>query len=182
MSPVSGTSARRVTTTALLAALLAVSAVISVPFGTVPATLQVMVVVLIALIVPWRWAALAVGTYLLVGAVGMPVFSGMRGGLAVLVGPTGGYLFGFLAGATAGAWLRERLWADMKSVTLVDVIAGVATVGIVYTLGWAQLTLVTGMGPLGAAIAGVVPFVIPDGLKTAAAVLLAPAVRRGMAG
>jgi biotin transport system substrate-specific component len=174
----SSASARRVTNTALLAALLAATAVVAVPFGTVPATLQVLVVVLIALVVPWRWAALAVGTYLAIGAAGMPVFSGMRGGLAVLTGPTGGYLIGFLAGAVAGAWVRERLWTDMKSATLVDTIAGVVTVVVVYGLGWAQLALVTGMGPLAALLAGVVPFLVPDGLKTAAAILLAPIVRR----
>jgi biotin transport system substrate-specific component len=174
---VAATSARRVTTTALFAALLAVSAAISIPFGSVPATLQVLVVVLIALVTPRGWAAFTVATYLLVGAVGLPVFSGMRGGLAVLTGPTGGYLIGFLVAAPAGAWVRDVLARAVTPVTVADSLAAVVVVVIVYALGWLQLTLVTGMDPLAALAAGVVPFLIPDGLKAAAAVLLAPTVR-----
>lgn len=177
-------SARRVTTTALLAAMLAASAVVAIPFGSVPATMQVLVVVLVALVVPRGWAALAVGTYLLVGAAGMPVFSGMRGGLAVLTGPTGGYLIGFLAGAYAGAWVRELLSGRMTSVTsvtVVDAVAAAVTVVIVYTLGWLQLTFVTGMEPVAALLAGVAPFLVPDALKTIAAIVLAPVVRRAIA-
>lgn len=176
----SGASARRVTTTALLAALLAASAAVAIPFGAVPVTLQVFVVVLIALVVPRNWALLAVGTYLLVGAAGMPVFSGLRGGLGVLTGPTGGYLLGFLVGAPAGAWVRERLGRSVESVTAVDAAAGAATIVIVYLLGWAQLMLVAGMEPVGALVAGVAPFIVPDGLKAAAAVGIAPIVRRAI--
>ena len=173
-------SARRVTTTALLAALLAASAVIAIPLGSVPMTLQVLIVVLIALVVPPRWAALAVGTYLLVGAVGLPVFSGMRGGLAVLTGPTGGYLFGFLVAAPIGAWVRGRLARRVDSPMVADALAGALTVEIVYVLGWLQLMLVTGMDPTGALLVGVVPFLVPDALKAAAAIAMAPAVRRAI--
>lgn len=173
-------SARRVTTTALLAALLAASAVIAIPLGSVPMTLQVLIVVLVALVVPPRWAALAVGTYLLVGAIGLPVFSGMRGGLAVLTGPTGGYLLGFLAAAPAGAWVRARFVRRTVSTVVADAVAGAATVTIVYVLGWLQLMLVTGMDPVGAALVGVVPFLVPDALKAAAAIAIAPAVRRAI--
>lgn len=173
-------AARRVTTTALLAALLAAAAVVAIPFGTVPATMQVLVVVLIALVVPPRWAALAVGTYLLVGATGVPVFSGMRGGLAVLAGPTGGYLFGFLVGAPAGAWVREQLQGGVESVAVIDSASGAVTVAIVYGLGWLQLMFVTGLDPIGALLAGVAPFLVPDALKAAAAIALAPAVRRAI--
>jgi biotin transport system substrate-specific component len=171
-------SARRVTTTALLAALLAASAAVSIPFGTVPATLQVLVLVLIALVMPRSWAAFAVGVYLLVGAVGLPVFSGMRGGLGVLTGPTGGYLIGFLVAAPAGAWVRDALYRSIASTTVADAVAAAVVVLVVYTIGWVQLMLVTGMGPLAALLAGVAPFVVPDGLKATAAVLLAPMVRR----
>ena len=176
-SAADASSARRVTTTALLAALLAASAAISIPFGTVPATLQVLVLVLIALVMPRSWAAFAVAVYLLVGAVGLPVFSGMRGGLGVLAGPTGGYLFGFLVGAPAGAWVR-RLLDRTASAAAADSVAAVVVVAIVYAIGWAQLVLVTGMSPVAGLVAGVVPFVVPDALKATAAVLLAPLVRR----
>jgi biotin transport system substrate-specific component len=171
-------AARRVTTTALLAALLAASAVVSVPLGSVPFTMQVFVVVLVALVVPRSWAALAVATYLLVGAIGLPVFSGMRGGLAVLTGPTGGYLLGFLAAAPAGAWVRALLARGRIPVALADCLAALAVVVVVYGFGLLQLMAVTGMDPVAAMAAGLAPFLILDGVKAAGAVLLAPAVRR----
>jgi biotin transport system substrate-specific component len=171
-------SARRITTTALLAALLAASVLVTVPIGAVPLTLQVFVVVLIALVVPPTWAAMAVGTYLLAGAVGLPVFAGMSGGFAVLFGPRGGYLLGFLLGAVAGAWVRERLAIRAVREPLADVVTAVVVIGAVYTIGWAQLAAATGMGPVAAALTGVVPFLLPDALKAAAAVALAPIVRR----
>ena len=170
--------ARAITTSALLAALLAASAVIAVPLGAVPFTLQTAVLVLIALTQRPGRAALTVGTYLVIGAVGVPVFSGLRGGLGVLAGPTGGYLFGFLLGAVAGAWVRERLAARIASRVAADALAALTVIVIVYALGWAQLALVTSMGAVPALIAGVAPFVIPDALKAATAVALAPVVRR----
>lgn len=181
MSPDADTSAaRRVTTTALLAALLAASAAVSLPIGSVPVTLQVLVVVLIALVVPRNWAVLAVATYLLVGAIGLPVFSGMRGGLAVLTGPTGGYLAGFLVAAPAGAWVRALLARGPVPGTVADCLAALVVVVAVYALGWLQLMAVTGMDPIAALAAGVAPFLLPDGIKAAVAVLVAPAVRRAV--
>jgi biotin transport system substrate-specific component len=170
-------SARRITTAALLAALLASSVLVTIPLGTVPVTLQVFVVVLVALLVSPAWAALAVGTYLLAGAVGLPVFSGYHGGIGVLLGPTGGYLFGFLLGAAAGAWVRERL-ARGHARLLADAAAAVTVIAGVYALGWLQLALVTGMGTVPALLAGVVPFLVPDAIKAAVAVAIAPQVRR----
>jgi biotin transport system substrate-specific component len=171
-------AARDITTSALLAALLAASAVITVPLGAVPLTLQTLVLVLIALTQRPARAALTVGAYLAVGLVGLPVFSGMRGGLGVLLGPTGGYLIGFLVGAVAGAWVRERLEATAASQVVVDAVAAATLVAIVYALGWLQLTLVTSMGAVPALLAGVVPFVVPDALKAVGAMALAPIVRR----
>lgn len=178
MPPTATTPARRITTTALLAALLAASVLVTIPIGAVPITLQVLVVVLIALLVPAGWAALAVATYLLVGAVGLPVFSGMHGGLAVLVGPTGGYLFGFLLGAVAGAWARTALASRVSSRVAVDVVTALVTVAVIYVVGWAQLALVTSMGLVPALLAGVAPFIVPDAVKAAVAVTLVPLVRR----
>jgi biotin transport system substrate-specific component len=110
--------------------------------------------------------------------VGLPVFSGMRGGLGVLLGPTGGYLFGFLAGAVGGSWVRERLATVVRSHVLVDAAAAIVVIAFVYTLGWAQLALVASMGAVPALAAGVLPFLVPDALKAIGAVALAPFVRK----
>ena len=94
---------------ALIVALLAAAAYITVPLGAVPITLQVFVVILALLLLSPGWAAAAVALYLVMGAFGLPIFSGARGGLGVIVGPTGGYLAGFLVGAFAGAYVRITL-------------------------------------------------------------------------
>ncbi len=91
------------TRTALMAAVTAVAAQIAVPIFPVPFTLQVLAVVLSGLLLGPRYGALAQAIYLLVGAIGVPVFAEFRGGLGVLLGPTGGYLLSYpLAAAIAG--------------------------------------------------------------------------------
>jgi biotin transport system substrate-specific component len=144
----------------------------------VPLTLQTFVVVLVALLLPPRWAAAATGTYLLAGAIGLPVFSGAQGGLGVLLGPTGGFLFGFFVGATLGAYVRVSLTRDGARPMMGDVAAAITTLAVVFGLGWLQLTLVTGIGFAAAFITGVAPFVLVDVAKAAAAVVVAGALRR----
>lgn len=173
-------AALELTTSALLAALLAASAVVAVPIGAVPLTLQTLVLVLIALTQRPRRAALSVGVYLAAGAVGLPVFSGMRGGVAVILGPTGGFLIGFLVGAVAAAWVRQRLEASVTWRVVSDAAAALIVIAIVYLFGWLQLMLVVSLGPVPALLAGVVPFLVPDALKAVGAIVLAPFVREAM--
>jgi biotin transport system substrate-specific component len=170
--------ARRVSTTALLAALLASSVLFTVPIHPVPITMQVFVVVLIALLVRPAWAALSVGAYLLLGAAGLPVFAYFHGGLSSLVDPTGGFLFGFLGGAVAGSWLRLTLRRRGASQVAADAAAAVAVIAVVYVLGWAQLAFVAHLAPLQAFLVGVAPFVVIDVAKAVGAVAVAGGVRR----
>ncbi|MDY0087061.1 MAG: biotin transporter BioY [Coriobacteriia bacterium] len=162
---------------ALLAALLAASAWIAIPVGTVPLTLQLFIVLLAGLLLPPRGALFAVGTYLLLGAAGLPVFSGGLGGIGVLLGPTGGYLVGFLLAAVMISGLRRMVPADRAGVA-VDVFALTLGVIIIYLVGWAQLAFVTGMGLHAAFAAGVLPFIGFDSLKAIAALLVARALSR----
>src|SRR5215204_6140633 len=93
------------TRAALMAAVTAVAAQIAIPlpFSPVPFTLQVLGVILSGLLLGPRYGALAQAIYLLIGAVGVPVFAQFRGGLGVLLGPTGGYLLSYpIAAAVAG--------------------------------------------------------------------------------
>ena len=168
---------RQVTTTALLVALLSVSAWIVVPIGAVPVTLQSLVVILIALVRPPRFAAATVGAYLVLGAIGVPVFSSGQAGLAALVGPTGGYLVGFLPAAVAGAWAARRASGIGRHV-----LAAVIVLAIVYALGVAWLAHVTGRTMLEALTVGALPFLVPDAAKAAAAVVAARALRRAGVG
>ena len=82
---------------ALGAALLSISGVIAIPAGDVGITLQTFTLFLLLLTMGGKRGSVSCLVYLLLGAVGVPVFSGFRGGFGVLVGPSGGYLFGFLA-------------------------------------------------------------------------------------
>jgi len=102
-------SVRDVTTIALFAAVISASAQVSIPIGAVPITLQVFAVLLAGLLLRPLAAFAAVGVYLLLGAAGVPVFAGFASGIGVLIGPTGGYLFGFAAAALAVALLVKAL-------------------------------------------------------------------------
>lgn len=168
-------------TAALLAALLAASAWISIPVGAVPVTLQVFIVLLAGLLLPPRAAGAAVGVYLLLGAAGLPVFAGGLGGTGILAGPTGGYLWGFALAATAVAWLRRRhLLAGHR--TAADTLALAVGITIIYLAGWLQLAAVTGMGVWLAFAVGVAPFLLIDAAKAVVALAVARALARAGVG
>ena len=159
--------------TALMAAFIAIGAFVAIPIGPVPIVLQNLFVLLAGLLLGPRSGAASVGLYLLAGACGLPVFAGATGGVGRLIGPTGGYLISYLpavvlVGAVSNAG-RGR-WA-------VDLIGLIAASLLVYAIGVPWLKWVTGM-PLGKAVAvGMVPFILGDALKIAAALSIARAVR-----
>src|SRR4030066_1601664 len=92
----------------LMAALTAVGAYIHIPIGPVPIVLSTLFVILSGLLLGSRWGLASMGLYLLVGAIGMPVFAGGKGGFAHFLGPTGGYLFGFALSAWLTGFVSER--------------------------------------------------------------------------
>lgn len=169
---------RQLATAALIAALLCASAYITVPLQPVPVTLQVFFVVLAGLLLTAPWATAAMAVYLLLGAAGLPVFAGAKGGLGVLAGPTGGYLVGFLLAALVSSLVREALVRTQTRPVLADGIAAGFAILVVYTVGTVQLAMVTGMSAAEAVAVGVVPFLVLDAAKAAAAVVVATAVRR----
>ncbi len=180
---------RSIAFVALSIALLAVSAWISVPFGPVPFTLQTFVVVFAFLVLTPVECVVAIAGYLLLGAIGLPMFASMRGGIGVLAGTTGGFLWGFLLGAALAILVRFALKALLarregaEGTTshtvlsmVIDFVAGFVFLGITYVCGWAQLMAVAMLTPEAAFIAGVAPFIIIDIIKLIAAVLCARAV------
>jgi biotin transport system substrate-specific component len=170
---------RELVVAALIAALLAASAWVAIPlpFSAVPLTLQVFVVVLAALVLRPQVATLAVAAYLVLGTVGVPVFSGGKGGPGVIAGPTGGFLLGFMVAALVGALVRRGARATW-SAPLADALGAATVIGVTYLLGWTQLMVVTGMTPIAAATAGVIPFIAFDIIKAGVAVGVAGALRR----
>lgn len=103
--PAGYSRARSIAFTGLTIALMAVSAWVTIPIGAVPVTLQMFAVTFAIVVLSPKEAIAAITGYLLLGAVGVPVFAGMRGGVGVLAGPTGGFLWGYLFGVAAAVLL-----------------------------------------------------------------------------
>lgn len=156
-------------------ALLAVCSWISIPFGPVPFTLQTMMLAFIVVLFPPREALMSVLGYLLIGAIGVPVFSNMTGGLGVIMGPTGGFLIGFGVG-TGLAALVSSLWKEPEG-RLARSVREATFAAIVllcsYACGWVQFMAVTGMGPLAAFAVSIAPFIMLDVVKMAVGVSFA---------
>jgi biotin transport system substrate-specific component len=151
--------------------LLWLSAKVQVPFYPVPMTLQTAVVFLLGIAYGWRLAAATVLLYLAEGAVGLPVFAGTpeKGiGLPYMLGPTGGYLAGFVAAAAITGWVAERArhWLAIG----LGVLAATATI---YLLGAAWLA--TFVGAEKALALGVASFLLGDAVKLALVTALAAA-------
>ena len=164
---------KRMVYAALMAALTAAGAYIAIPIGPVPIVLQNLFVMLAGLLLGGRWGLISVGVYLLAGAVGLPVFAGGTGGIGKFVGPTGGYLLGFAAAAYLVGIISERGHGRLA----VDILAMVAGTLAVYAFGVSWLKVVTGMSLSKAASVGMLPFLIGDALKIAAAIPIARALR-----
>src|SRR6202171_1133262 len=127
---------RAVILIALGTALLTLSAKINLPLPYVPMTLQTLVVLMIGAAYGARLGAATIMVYLVEGAIGLPVFAGPVGGLAPMMGPTAGYLFGFVAAACITGWLSERGWD--RSVPRLFVAMGLGHIAIL-ALGFVWL-------------------------------------------
>lgn len=154
----------------LFAALIAIFSLISIPlpFSQVPVTLQTLGVMLAALLLPPRATAGALVVYLLLGAIGLPIYAGGTGGVGVLFGPTGGYLLGFLIGGVALSLTKERV----KSLWLVTGATLFFGIVIVNLLGSAGLMWMLGIDYAQALTIGVIPFIPGDLLKAVLSVFL----------
>jgi biotin transport system substrate-specific component len=167
---------------ALMAAVTAVAAQISVPLFPVPFTLQVFAVILSGLLLGSRYGALSQAIYVLVGAVGVPVFAQFSGGLAVILGPTGGYLVSYPVAATvAGLAARAARDGSRRRALWTSFLWGCAGLAVIYAVGAIWLSVVTEL-PLAVALAqGVLIFVPFDLIKVALAALVAVATAPAIA-
>ncbi len=164
----------------MFAALIAASAQVSLPIGLIPFTLQTLMVTLAAQVLGAKRGFLAVLSYLLVGAVGAPVFSRFAGGVGVLLGPTGGFLLAFLPAALLTGALADAAHMGRKASRLrlfFVCLPGIAVCGLGGAL-W--LCAFGGFGFSDALMVGVVPFLAGDIAKAAIASAAAPPLRRAL--
>ena len=163
------------------AALITICSWISIPLGPVPFTLQTLGILAVMLTAGGRRGTIAILVYLALGAVGVPVFAGFKGGIMSFIGPTGGFLIGFILAALV-YWLLEKLILKKLMTTPVKtwifgMLGFIVFEIIMYIVGviWFMTVYAAQTGPVGLATVMtwcVIPFIIPDIVKMAAAVLI----------
>lgn len=173
-------------------ACMAVTAWVTVPIGPVPLSLSPLAIFFTLFALKPRDAFIAICGYVALGAIGLPVFTGFRGGIGALFGPTGGFIMGFVVGACIVLPLSHLLskraaFASDERATFLggqvkrgfllrSLIVGVCFAAIYYVFGWLWLMWVGQLTAEAAFVAAVAPFVVPDFLKMLLAVFLAQAV------
>lgn len=160
---------RSMVQTALVTGLLAMGSQLMIPLPLVPINLGLLVVLIAGMSLPKRVSLLAVGLYLFMGALGLPVFAGFKGGPQALFGPTGGYLLGYLV--SAGVLGLFSPWANSLSKRLC--LGGLAVLAC-YVPGTLWLGFLTGKPLMDLLTLAVIPFVPGDVLKVLAAALIVP--------
>lgn len=163
---------------ALFAVIMAVCAWIVIPMA-VPFTLQTFGVFLAVGVLGGKKGTIAVFLYLLLGLLGLPVFSGFTGGVGVLFGPTGGYLIGFLAAALL-MWAIEGMFGKGKKVFFLSMLMGLLCCYLVGTL-WVVFLFgnsIGASGVAGALLYCVVPYVIPDLIKIGLVIIVRKRLRQ----
>ena len=153
--------------------LLWASAKLQVPFHPVPMTMQTFVVLMIGTAYGWRLGAATIFLYLMQGALGMPVFAGtpeMGIGLAYMIGPTGGYLIGYLAAAIATGMLAGLGWDRRASTVVLSMVIGNV---LIYVFGLTWLGIVVGWDKPVLSW-GLTPFIPGDVLKLILAAVILP--------
>ncbi|MCR4739584.1 MAG: biotin transporter BioY [Lachnospiraceae bacterium] len=162
---------------AIGAALIAICSWISIP-SAVPFTLQTFAVFCVIELLGGKRGLVSVLVYILMGAVGLPVFAGFKGGIGSLLGPTGGYIIGFIFIALV-CMAADRLFGDKLIVRIIAMLAGLV---ICYAFGtaWFMFVYIKGNGAISLMTAlgwCVFPFILPDILKLALATAISAKVR-----
>ncbi len=147
---------------------------INIPISPVPLSLTIFALFISSYVLGLKYGMVSFVLYALIGLVGVPVFSKFTGGPAVLLGPTGGYIIGFIFVSFFTGLFIER-FEDKRYMHAIGMVIGVA---ICYAFGTAWLAGVAGMGFVQALYAGVIPFIPADAAKIAVALAIGPKIRR----
>ena len=155
---------------AMFSALLCISAWLAIPIGQISITLQTLVIFLCLGLLGGKYGSISIFVYLLLGAVGLPVFSGFQGGMGPLLGTTGGYIWGFLVMGLV-YWLITGIWKNNRFSPVLAMLTGLL---LCYTLGtlWYGYLYAQGNTLWLILLQCVVPYVLPDMVKLFFAVYL----------
>jgi len=159
---------------AMFAALTAAGAFFAIPIAAVPITLQDLFTTLAGLLLGAGVGALSQITYILLGLAGLPVFAGGKAGIGVLLGPTGGYLIGFVLGAYTIGKLAEIKKHPSVWWFFISALVGHA---VIYGAGITWLSYIAHLSLRKAAIVGLLPFLPGDFLKCIVAALVARKIK-----
>ncbi len=167
---------RNMTFTALMSAALCIIAPFSIhlPFSPVPISAALFVIYLFSIILGAKKAIVGVGLYLVLGAVGLPVFTDFSGGLGKLMGPTGGYAIGYIFIA-----LFTGIFADIfKDKAFINILGMILGTAICYALGTIWLSFSAHMNFMQAFFIGVIPYIPADMIKIIIAYTIGQRIKR----
>ena len=163
----------RLTSCALMAALLCILAPVSIQIGPVPVTLATLVLYLSVWVLDTKGCVISAAVYLLLGAAGVPVFAGYSGGFSAIAGPTGGYLIGMIFTAFIAGLSFEKY----KNPVLIFFGLVLGT-GLSYVFGTFWLCIVAHLSPLQGLLLGVLFYIPGDLIKIIIAVILGPLLKK----
>lgn len=168
-------STKTLVTTGMFTAIIAVLSILEIPMPSgVPITLQTFAVALCGFVLGWKQGTLCAFLYVLLGAIGLPIYAGMTGGLGKLFGVTGGFLIGFLPMA-ALCGLKNN-----SSNKVLPVFLGLVGLVICHIFGGIQFSLLTGNSFISAMLLVSVPYLMKDILSTVGAYAVSLALRNGL--
>ena len=160
--------------TALMTAVTCILAPLSIPIGPVPISLTNFAIYLSLYLLDWKKGTVSYIIYLILGLVGLPVFSGFSGGVAKVAGPTGGYLVGFIFLAIVTGFLFDHSSGN-RVIEVVGMVIGLAICyifGTVWLSAQLERTFIEGLS------VGVIPYLPGDAVKIILAVAFGPRLRR----
>ena len=171
-------STRYLVSTALMTAVLCILAPMSIPIpvSPVPISLTNLVLYFGLFLLPWKQMFLSYVVYMLLGICGLPVFSGFSGGVGKLLGPTGGYLIGFIFLAAISGFFVEKFPAKIY-MHVIGMILGMA---VCYAFGTAWLAGQLGMSFVAGLGVGVIPYLPGDTAKIIIAIIAGPQIRKAV--
>ena len=164
-------SVEKITSIGLFTALLCILSPFSLPIGPVPISLCTFFVMLSGIVLGWKLGTSSVILYILLGGIGLPVFSSFSGGVGVLIGPTAGYIFGYIPLALcAGISSNKKLWSQVGLLILGNI--------ILYVIGTCWYMIVANQTIVRALVVCIVPFLFGDGVKIICAIVIGATVKK----